>query len=293
MRSSIVPLARVEARRLLRNPLLWLSFVPLATWLRRAWRTDNAEDAYNLLVGYGIELPGTVAVALVVVASLRARRCGTGELLATTPVEADRSTAAHALSLLPIAGLAVVWLVVELVVLRPSASLGRTRDTIPPFVEIPRPTAAQMAQGPLAVVAVGCFALAVARWIPTWLTVPALAVGALVQLTALGLWSSSPVGIGAWLSPLSRGWVNGTWLGCANGDAVCHLRLAGFDRTTPWWHAGYLFALACLCTLVAVARHRRDRVVVAGLGVAAVGVAALAVAQAVVLERYPALDALG
>jgi hypothetical protein len=284
-------LARVEGRRLLRNPALWLSFLPLGYWLRSAWTTDSGEDVFNLLVGYGVVIPGTVAAVLVGLAVMRARRCDAGELLATVPSGAEERTIGHAVSVLAVVAAAVAWVVVQLLVLRPGATLGRTADTIPAGIEIPRPTIAQLLQGPAALLAIGCLAVALARWIPTWAAMPVFAIAALMQLTWFGTWSGTEVGWLSWLWPLSRGWVNGSWVGCASESVICSVHLSGFDRVTPWWHLGYLLALACLFAVIGVARDRRDRRVALALAAGALSVAFFAVVQLVVYARYASLAA--
>lgn len=284
-------LARVEGVRLLRNPVLWLAFVPLGVWLRSARTTDRGEDAFNLLVGFGVVVPGTVSAVLVALAAMRSRRCGADELLGAVPVGPERRTIAHAMSLLAAAGAVVVWVVVELVVLRPGTMLGRTSNTIPVGVEIPRPNIAQLLQGPAALLAIGCLAVAVARWVPTWAVLPVFGAGAVLQLTWFGTWSGTAVGWPSWLWPLARGWVNGSWVGCSSASTICSVYVSGFDRVTPWWHLGYLLALAVLFAVVGAARDRRDRRVVTAIAAAALVVAFFAAAQFVVFERYTPLVA--
>jgi hypothetical protein len=207
------------------------------------------------------------------------------------PSDPARRTIAHALSVLAVVGAVVVWVVVQLLVLRPGEVLGRAAHTIPAGFDIPRPTIAQLLQGPAALLAIGCLAVALARWIPTWAVLPTFAVVAVMQLTWFGTWSGTEAAWSSWLWPLARGWVNGSWVGCTDSSVICSVHLSGFDRVTPWWHLGYLLALAALFALVATARTRRDRPIAVALGVAALAVAFFAGAQLVVFERYSPLVA--
>ena len=58
MNSVSAQLAWAEGRRVVRNPAVWLSLVPIALWFRAAARGDDAESGLFLLVGYSLVLPG-------------------------------------------------------------------------------------------------------------------------------------------------------------------------------------------------------------------------------------------
>lgn len=281
-------LARVEARRLVFSPLFCLSMLGCAWWLRMAAVTDNAEDEYNLLSGFSLILTGYACCVLVAFAALRSRRAGTDELVGTTPVDPARRTIGHGLALLAPGVLAVIWMGVQVAVLRPGHSVGNTtHDTVPPNVAIPRPNIGQMAQGSLAIIAVGALMLALVLWVPTWLFTLAFVIPVLMQLTWFGVWAGTSADIGRWLTPWSRGWVNGPWMGerCDSGGD-CILALDGFDGVTPWWHLGYLAALAALFVAVAVIHDRRDRNAWLALGASATAVVGFIVIQAVVARRF-------
>jgi hypothetical protein len=292
MIAAELQLGRVEGRRLLRNPAVWVGFALSAQWVRSAVRNDDPEDRYNLLVGYGLVLPGFVIVLHVIMSVLRARSSGTDELLSTVPVGPERRTVGHAISALAPGALGLAWLVASLVALRPGERLGSVsvlRDPDDPIrfaLDIPRPNVAQLLQGPMAVVVAVCLGVALVRWVPTWLVMVPLAFGAMLQLTLAGLWSGAPTSIVDWLNPLSRGWVHDVWVGCGSADAMCDLTVSGFDRTTPWWHAAYLLALAVFLVVVAVLRHRRDRTTWTAFALSGAAVVGLAVVQFVVFDRF-------
>ena len=108
----------------MRNPVVWLAFALSALWVRSAVINDDPEDRYNLLVGYGLVIPGFVMLVHVVLAVLRARAAGTEELLSTVPVTAERRTLGHALSSLAAGALGALSLLAMLVALRPGDVLG-------------------------------------------------------------------------------------------------------------------------------------------------------------------------
>jgi hypothetical protein len=106
------------------------------------------------------------------------------------------------------------------------------------------------------------------------------------QMTLAGTWFGDRTSAGSWWFPLATGVVHGYWIGCSENDPVCVLPVSGFDRSTPWWHLGYLAAVAVLAVVVAVLRHRRDRTMWSALAISGAAVIGLATVQAVVFERY-------
>lgn len=260
MSSPTTALAIAEGRRFVRNPFIWVSLLPTALWLRVAVRDSNGEDRLFLLVGYGLGISGFVMVAAVVLATLRGRMERTDELLDTLAVGPDRRSLGHLGSTLALGAIGVVVTIAIGAVLRPAESLGTwdPSDT-GVAVDIPRPNLAQLLQGPLALVAVATLAIAVVRWVPTWLVLAPLLFALMVQMLFIGVYHGVPADDGRWLFPLGSGIVNGSWSGCREGEPGCALAVSGYDRVAPWWHAGYLVAAACWFGSVAVLRHRRDR----------------------------------
>ena len=242
----------VEAGRVVRNPLLWVSMVPAIVW---AVLADDPLIEHFLLTGYGLALAWFASMTIAAAAVRRTRRALVSETLDPLPEGADVRTLGVGFGALGamIAGFlvtAVVW-----VVRVPSSVLGTAADTIPRDLPIPRPTIAQFAQGPLVLMVFASLGLLIGRWVPGWLLVPVLFVPVvLVQFLLFGVWASEGTPWYVWLLPMATGWVSGEWIGsCDGGNAICDLQVSGFDRVTPWWHAGYLVALAGLLVSVAVA----------------------------------------
>jgi hypothetical protein len=283
-----VQLARAEAVRLLRHPAVWLALATLVPWTRAAMSSDAALDGqYLLLIGFGLVLPGFVMMTVTLLAVLRGRMSGTDGLLITLPVGPDRRSVGHGLSTIAAALVGVLITAAIYVALNPSAPLGSMGDLYSPSsTEAPRPNLAQVLQGPVAIAAVCAIAVAIVRWIPTWLVVPPLLFLAASQFTLAGGWFGSQTSAGSWTFPLATGVVHGDWIGCTENDPVCDLPVSGFDQSTPWWHLGYLVAVAVLAVVVAVLRHRRDRTLWFALATSGAVVIVLAVVQAVVYDRY-------
>ncbi len=260
MSSPTVALAIAEGRRFVRNPLIWVSLLPSALWLRAALPESAGEARLFLLVGYGLGMSGFVMVAAAVLATLRGRREHTDELLDTLAIGPDGRSLAHLGSTLALGAIGVIVTIVIAIVLRPGDSLGTwdPSDT-GVAVDIPRPNLAQLLQGPLALVAVATLAIAVVRWVPTWLVLVPLLFALMVQMLFIGVYHGVPAVGGRWFFPLGTGIVNGTWSGCRDGETGCVLAVSGYDRVAPWWHAGYLVAASCWFGSIAVLRHRRDR----------------------------------
>ena len=124
------------------------------------------------------------------------------------------------------------------------------------------------------------------RWIPTWLVVGPLLFLAAWQITLAGTWFGMPTSAVNWSFPLATGVIHGEWMGCGENDPVCDLPVSGFDGSTPWWHLGYLLAVAVLAVVVAILRHRRDRTLWMALAASGAVVIIFATVQAVVYQRH-------
>ena len=190
MTTATSQLAWAEGRRLIRNPVLWMSMLLLVPWVRSADGTTGAENGLILLVGFGLIIPSLVMAVVTVFAVLRPRLEHTEPLLATLAVGQDRRSIGHSLSTL--AGGAVAALV-----------MGRARSRSAPAhdplgvwpneghaVTVPRPNLAQMLQGPLSVVVLLVFVVALVRWIPSWLVIIPVTFAVFIKATFLGAFHS-------------------------------------------------------------------------------------------------------
>lgn len=282
MIAAEVQLGRLEGGRVARNPLVWLALALTALWVHVA----EPVDLYHLLAGYGMVLPAFVTMVVLGLATRRSRRTGAEELLDTLPAGPVVRTVALGTAACT-TGIVALTVTVALLAYRwPSAGLGTTDDTLPSGIDLPSPNLAQLLQGPMALVVVGVLGVALASWMPTWVFAPALVLPAMAQILWFGIWNGEELGAASWWWPWSTGWVHGEWVGCVDGAPTCSLQVSGFDGVTPWWHLGYLVALAVLLLMIAVLRHRRDRTTWNAFGLSVAAVVALAAAQAVVYERF-------
>lgn len=287
MSNVSLQLARVEAARLARNPLVWLSIVPAAFWVRSARTAGEAEGQMFLLIGFGLLIPCLTMMMMMVLSVLRGRYSHTEELLGSLAVGHDRRSIGHALSAVG-GGLVAIVVTIGFVVALPfDDPLGHWTPYLTDEITIPRPNVAQILQGPLAVIALLVFVVALVRWVPSWLVlVPIMFLLLVVQGLWIGMWHGAPTQGRRWVFPLNSGVVNGKWVGCTPESPGCELPVSGFDTTTPWWHVAYLLALCPLFGSIAVLRHRRDRVTWIWFAAAAVLVAGLVIIQIVVAETY-------
>lgn len=283
-----VELGRIEGERLLRNPALWVALGLTAWWTWTEVGGSGSEKAYFLLTGYSLLLPGFVVVIHTIMAVQRARTAGAEELLRAVPVAQDRRTVGHGVSALAGGLVGVATIAAIVVALRPGTVLGPGTGQLPGSIVVPRPNVAQLLQGPLAMIAVTAFVIALVRWVPSRLVLGPLSVLVLFQGVILGVWfAAASVGTD-WLFPLTTGVVHGAWIGCGETDPTCKLPVSGFDRATPWWHLAYLAVIAVFFVAVAVLRHRQDRTTWS-IGITSLAaVVALAIVQVVVAVDYVA-----
>ena len=285
MSTATGQLAWAEGRRLIRNPVLWISMLPLVPWVRVADGPTGAENGLILLVGFGLVIPGLVMVVATVFAVLRPRLEHTEPLLTTLAVGPDRRSIGHSLSTLAGGAVAVLVTGVLALALARHDPLGVWPDEGRAIV-VPRPNVAQMLQGPLSIVVLLVFVVALVRWIPTWLVIIPVTFAMFIQATFLGAFHSVATNAGRWLLPLNTGVVHSEWKGGCLDDSPCFLDKSGFDGGTAWWHLGYLASLAVWLATTAVLRHRRDRVTWAWFAVSLIAVVAFAAVQFATADVY-------
>ncbi len=281
-------LGYVEGKRLVRNPLVWIAGVVTIVWVAAYTPAiDLDQDRYILSVGYALAVLGFVAIAHTMLAVIRSRAYHTGELLDVLPVGPDRRSIGHGLSAVS-GGLAAAAVTIVIVAMRGLEPSGQPWEAgVEGSPTVPQLNTAQILQGPIAIVVACLFVVALARWVPSWLIVVPLFVLTVVQLIFFGIWfgvaTDNPL---TWMWPMTTGVVHDGWTGCGPTDAICDLRVSGFDQTTPWWHLAYLVALCVWLVTIAVLRHRRDHTTWMVFSASTALVVALAIAQIMVAKDY-------
>ena len=87
MNTATGQLAWAEGRRLVRNPVIWLSLVPAGLWLRAANGAGGRRGSHcSCSIGFGLLIPGFMMLVVTVLAVLRRRLEHTEPLLATLAV---------------------------------------------------------------------------------------------------------------------------------------------------------------------------------------------------------------
>jgi hypothetical protein len=241
-------LARKEAVRLLRRPLLWvgvlLAFVSVGLREGQGTVLPDASTARPLAL---FPVAGMVLIASAM-AVLRSRRHGTEELFSTLPAGPDVRTAGH---LLASAAPGLVGVVIFAIWVYAEKAAGAVGPA----------DVAELATGPVLVVAAAVTGVALARLAPwSWLAVP--------MVVAIGFLEAVLVNIKPESNPLRSlaPWSPGA------SDVPSFL-----NHRTPVWHVVYLIgvvaAVALIALLLSAPRHRRQVAVALGAAVlvAAVG----------------------
>ena len=229
--NGVVPnLARFEGRMLLRHPAVVVGTVSVVLMVAANVGSPWEVDAYSALGGLGVATLGPFALLASNSAWARTGRDGAAELLSTLPTPAPSriagllwsGTSAVALAAMATAAIAVAF---------------RLGD-----VEMTRwPTAAELAQGPLAVGCAGILGVVLARWLP-WRGAAAAAAVAVV------VWQLP----GSWSGPLVTGVV-------ADDEG----RIVGTSAGSVEWHLVWLLGWAGL-GVAAVRLHDRRHLLAAG-----------------------------
>ncbi len=256
-RGASVQLARLEGRQLLRNEAfivgIFMSIAILVVF-GLVWASDNigAHNSWRywlaLLPVFTLPFAGMTLVAMNL-AALRARREGVEELFGSLPATATARVVGHVgsvwMALIVQIGFvcstfAIGWFVTEHFGTIDAASIG---DVAVSFV---------------LVFCAGSLAVALARWLPNPL-------GALAALVVLAIVGSAIGAIGGHHWSLTR--QLSIWPRYPDHDWALAIR-------PNWWHAAYLLSLGLFVAVVAVARQRRDRMVLV-LGVGTLSLAGL------------------
>lgn len=259
-RAATCALAALEARRLLRHPLIAVG-VGLSMYLHVrgiAWGRMPVLPRDDVRIGYAL-LPLAAATLLVINAvALRSRRHGTDELYDTLPTLAERRTAAHLLALSAPVGLAALLVAVDVVYLGLLGGIG----TPNPF---------ELATGPAVVALAGVLGVLLGRLAPWTSAAPVTLVG----LAALWYFPYLSYRITQRVFTWHSFWVF-PWFGERNGSEA-----DGANVLVGGWHLAYVGGLVALMACLALAR-RRPR---PGTAVAALLALALTASGAVAQSR--------
>lgn len=250
---SLTALAGVEARRLVGHPLvlagLALSMAAIVV----------SVDSYGqlqsfLLMGLAV-LPlalGTFAAAHL--AALRSHRAGAEELLDTLPRDVRTRTGAQLIAVLVAVPLALGLLAAAHLLFGASdglvISVDGARHT---------PALAELAQGPLLVVALGTFGVLLGRVAPVTLLGALLVVAIVFLEVPLAAWT--PDSSLRWAVPLANNIiaVPDTWLPCEpNSDFNCG-EVDHYDTGGMAWHLLGLVGVAVAASGAALSERRDVR----------------------------------
>jgi len=251
---AVVVLARVEAVRLLRHPVVLLALAALAAWWLLPWATGVAWRSLPVLheedwaTAYAAMPAALAALVAGNLAVLRAHRHGTEEFYGVRLVPRWGRTTAHLLAVVPLAVIIGAAAVAHMLAL----------STVPAAVGRVNP--AELATGPALVLLLGAAGVLLGRLVPTPAVAP-LAVVVVLFVTYTGVVGRGP------------GSTNGParWLGLIVEPLGNEFGLTPDLLARPaGWHAAYLTALAVLVAGVALLRDRGPRLPVAAVLVLAV-----------------------
>lgn len=254
-RLSLAPtvrqLAVVEGMRLLRHPVVLVG-VALSAAFAIAFARFNVGGDYFAATGPGL-LPLLVALVAVNLAALRSRRSDTEELYASLPSPARARTLAH------LAALAWLAAGVSLYVGVLFVGFGGLDGFVVTLAgDTAVPAVAELAQGPVAIAAVGALGIALARWIPFLPAAPVAASGLVVFELPATSWNLQEAWV--WFLPLvntARTPPDKTFPCVKSGLASTWCGEPVFLTTSAGWHLGYLAGLGVVFAAAALLRDDR------------------------------------
>lgn len=241
---AVLPLARLEVRRILLHPITLLGWAVLAFNLVASLTTDyGPRHAHELVDTLMTFYPGVMLILVGNLVATRDHRAGSLETLAALPLRARERTAAQLVAAL---STAVVGLVVVLVVHLLNLGLDRYDGHQEPGV-------GQLLQGPVSLVGAVALGVMVGRWTTARMAIVLVVVG----MVAVNVWLGAQEGTYAYFGPM-MGWAR--WGAYAEA-------WGGLFGGSPAWRLGYLVGLCVLAGLGAMLTvvRRPQRVVLAGL----------------------------
>lgn len=238
-------LARAETRHVLRHPAFVAGAVGSAIVLALGGVAARIDFSTLVLSGFGCLPLGIGTFVAMNLISRRDSRSGTEELLETLPRTSRTRTLAQLLAVAAAVSVAAAAVVVTAVVV---VALGGPEVRFATGVERRMPTAPELAQGPLAVAALGMAGAAVGRLIPTAMLAPVLAVVLLVSMV--------PEGALRWFAPIvnpAETVPGGYW---PHPEIAPRTELVTLNVESLAWHLLYLVGVAGLAGAGAIGRHR-------------------------------------
>ncbi|HLT83460.1 MAG TPA: hypothetical protein VKZ83_04430 [Phototrophicaceae bacterium] len=248
----VLPLAAVEARRLLLHPVMLAGIAVFLVHTISSTLTDpTPRTAFSAVVDLPSFVPGVFAILAANLVASRDVRAGSVEML--TPAPARPAPRVGALCL---AGLVPAVLMQALVLVLWAWHLALERYVDPP-------TAAHLLQGPVTVAGACLLGVLLAVWVPTRAT----GIIALVVMVALNVWLGGREGAVELFGPMVH-WPE--WGLMFARDWV------GFIPGSPGWHVVYLLGLTAAAGAGALVRvsDRRTPAVLATLAALALAVVA-------------------
>lgn len=246
---AVVAIARTEAARLIRHPVVWLGLAGTVAATVSSW-SDPALGSRWLMLGFllypllgGLFIASHLAVA-------RDRRAGTDELAAALPVSSARRTAGHLLTVAMLAvPIAAVWYVVVYARLGASWTAPLEGNG---WNAVWEPGMAELAQPALMVVIVLSIAVAAGRW--WWHPIAAVLIPLLLLISPF-----------FWMVPLMvEGGHYGHWQTQVYVGEVTDAHVA--------WHLVFLFGMLTLAATGALLREDRRRPLLVIAALAVVGI---------------------
>lgn len=248
-RSTVPVLARQEALRLLRHPIMLVGLVLYAlSAVVNVLAPDDPVRAFGLVDTTPTIVPGLFALLAGSLVASRDHRAGTRELLAPLPGRAGERVASLCLACVAPAVVALL-LVLALHAVQLQQGL---------YVETPGP--AQLVQGAVTVLGGGLFGVMVGVWAPSR-SAALLAVVLMVVANLLVSAEGGPHDLFSLMVEWAVYEPAGGWAGLRDGS--------------PTWHVLYLLGLCGLAACAALLRvaHRRTQVLLAAVACLTVAVA--------------------
>jgi hypothetical protein len=265
---DVLALARIEGRRLVLHPVFLAGVLLSVGFVAFVWTRPDPRSFGMLVSGYAV-LP--LAAATLIAANqgaLRSRRDNTEELYASLPRRRSSRTAGQLLGLLwtlPVSGalLGGAYLLVS------ARGFEGPRGGPIPFDGA---TAVELAQGPLAVLALGAVGIALARIAPAAMAAVLLVIAGFFLEVELTYWivgqqaveGRSPAWV-RWLVPMANDAVEtaqpcppGVSMPGGNGAECMSIDLY-HDVSGLAWHVACLAAVTGLAAAAALVRSLRTR----------------------------------